>query len=500
MGFDSRDFTPELVRKITLAGVKDRSQLEASRTLKDIGGVDVSPKAVNRVLHDVGEEVTHLRDEAPSRLSRTLVPPPPADAPQAVAVYCDGGRMMTRQPGRGTGVHGQAWRETKNANFERLVPKTFETDPHPALPSCFCDSKHVADIADSAELNVTSEQLDDLEQQQAEWSADETSIEPVAVDQSAEGEAPATEEAVATETVDPSVDRPAHHESASSTNKSDAESPASEPVTTGSPSPRTSEGARPGLDENRLLKDPLAPVPDEAEAKWQPERLYRTCLSSLVPAAAFGLAMAREALRRRFPEATKKAFVADGLGWNWTIWQKHFPDFVPILDFVHVVEYLYKAAKECCHDEASGWQTYLRWAEQCWQSRVTSVIAEMGEQLKSAGIAPQSKVAAGPSEQLHTAYRYLSHNTSRMDYSAYRREGLPVTSATMESLVKQIHQRVKGTDIFWNASQRGGEGILQLRSSYLCDDDRLRHYLSHRPGHPYVRRTSRKTTPSTPKS
>ena len=59
-----------------------------------------------------------------------------------------------------------------------------------------------------------------------------------------------------------------------------------------------------------------------------------------------------------------------------------------------------------------------------------------------------------------------------------------MTSATMESLVQQIHQRIKGTDMFWNASQRGGEGIIQLHSSDLCDDDRLRHYLSHRPCHP----------------
>lgn len=392
MGFDGRELTPELVRKITLAGVKDRSNEEAALTIKDIGGVTVSPKTVNRVLHDVGE-------------------------------------------------------------------------------------------------------LDALKQQQAEWSAAEATVDPVAVDKSAEVEA-----GVVTETVDLPVASPTIDERECTTNTSDTKRPTPEPDTACSTSPGTSRGTRPGLDENRLLKDPLAPAPDDAEAKWQPERLYRTCLGSLVCAAAFGLAMAREALRRRFPEAMKKAFIADGLGWNWTIWQKHFPDYVPILDFVHVVEYLYKAAKECGRDEASGWQTYLRWAEQCWQSQVASVITEMGEQLKSAGIDPQSKVVPGQNEPLHTAYRYLSHNTSRMDDSVYRRDGLPVTSATMESTVKQIHQRVKGTEMFWNASQRGGEGILQLRSSYLCDDDRLRHYLSHRPGHPYVRRTSRKNTPSTPKS
>ena len=49
LGLDSRQPTPELVTKITIAGVKDRSAVEAARTLEDIGGVKVSPKTVERV-------------------------------------------------------------------------------------------------------------------------------------------------------------------------------------------------------------------------------------------------------------------------------------------------------------------------------------------------------------------------------------------------------------------------------------------------------------------
>ena len=85
LGFDSRELTPVLASKITIAGVKDRSEKEAAKTLEDIGGVEVSPKTVERVMHDVGDEMTHLRDKPPSRLSRTLVPKPPADAPLSVA-------------------------------------------------------------------------------------------------------------------------------------------------------------------------------------------------------------------------------------------------------------------------------------------------------------------------------------------------------------------------------------------------------------------------------
>lgn len=213
----------------------------------------------------------------------------------------------------------------------------------------------------------------------------------------------------------------------------------------------------------------------------------------------FGLAMAREAGRRRFAEAIHKAFVADGLGWNWSIWQKYFRDYTPILDFVHAIEYLYQAACAAGGGDAMTWSRYVRWCRWCWQSRVRDVLAEMRELLAAANIDPNGKVRDGPLSALHTAYRYLSNNASRMDYVSYRKQGLPVTSVVMESLVKQIHQRVKGTEMYWNDSQRGGEGIVQLRSSYLCDDDRLRHYLRRRPAHPYVRRAT-KVGASNPKS
>jgi hypothetical protein len=74
-----------------------------------------------------------------------------------------------------------------------------------------------------------------------------------------------------------------------------------------------------------------------------------------------------------------------------------------------------------------------------------------------------------------------------MDYPRYRREGLPITSSPMESLIKQINHRVKGSEMFWNAPH-GAEAILQLRAASLSEDDRLDRHLRHRPGHPLTRR------------
>jgi hypothetical protein len=57
----------------------------------------------------------------------------------------------------------------------------------------------------------------------------------------------------------------------------------------------------------------------------------------------------------------------------------------------------------------------------------------------------------------------------------------------MESLVKELNYRVKGTEMFWN-NPDGGEAILQVRAAALCDDDRLVNHLRTRPGYAFTRR------------
>ena len=112
---------------------------------------------------------------------------------------------------------------------------------------------------------------------------------------------------------------------------------------------------------------------------------------------------------------------------------------------------------------------------------------------------------------MHESLTYLKNNRQRMDYPQYRRQGMPVTSSLIESLIKEINWRVKGTEKFWNRPEepptsrrtnrpvRGrahelpkmiAESILQVRAALLCDDNRLQKYIQSRPGSPYVRRSS----------
>ncbi|MEX2173611.1 MAG: hypothetical protein WD872_04565 [Pirellulaceae bacterium] len=81
---------------------------------------------------------------------------------------------------------------------------------------------------------------------------------------------------------------------------------------------------------------------------------------------------------------------------------------------------------------------------------------------------------------------YLENNQSRMSYPRYRCAGLPVSSAMIESLIKEINYRVKGTGKLWNRPT-GAEHILQVRAAALGDDDRLSQWILNRPGSYFYR-------------
>ncbi len=141
-------------------------------------------------------------------------------------------------------------------------------------------------------------------------------------------------------------------------------------------------------------------------------------------------------------------------------------------------------------NDTEGWSTYVRLVTLCWQGHVDSVIEDLTVACQERGIQLGEKVADDdPNKPLSDAVRYLTNNRTRMDYPRYRRLGLPVTSAPMESLIKQINFRVKGTEMFWDDPE-GAEAILHIRSAALSEDNRLADYLATRTGCQFQRRTT----------
>jgi len=220
-----------------------------------------------------------------------------------------------------------------------------------------------------------------------------------------------------------------------------------------------------------------ADSPDSQSSYQGPQPLMRTCLSSLEDVHRFGKSMAAEAHRKGFAQASRQAFVADGMICNWGVWQRHFPTFTPIVDLLHAVTYLYHAAVAIGgganeSGEDFGWGLCVDWTRALWQGRIGDILQELEEWLASQAEPEPDWPEDDPRRIVQTSVTYLINNRDRMNYPEYRRQGLPLSSSLMESYVKEVNWRVKGTEKFWN-NPEGATAILALKAAALSEDNRL---------------------------
>jgi hypothetical protein len=234
---------------------------------------------------------------------------------------------------------------------------------------------------------------------------------------------------------------------------------------------------------------PPADRPPRCRAEEASPGRVRTCLASLRNSRSFGPLLAAAAQRRGFYRALRRAFLGDGQKYNWAIHKGYFPDFEPIVDFLHVLCYVYLAAWAVSGNAEQHWSLYLEWLRACWQGRVGAVIGQLRGWRERLGEPPEEGKGDenDPRRLVAEALSYLGNNQARMAYPRYRREGLPVTSSLVESLVGEFNARVKGREKFWNRPE-GAEAILQVRAALLSEDDPLGRHFAQRPGSPYRRR------------
>jgi hypothetical protein len=266
---------------------------------------------------------------------------------------------------------------------------------------------------------------------------------------------------------------------------------------------RREENELPQLTELSLGKEkpPPGPTPPAAaepavpaEKAWPPKRTKnaRTCVATMEGCEEFGKMAAAEAYRRNFQAAPRGALLGDGSAWIWKQQEKWFSNLTPIVDFVHALTYLYVTATVLAASVAERWQLYVAWMTLCWKGRVGEVIRDLETRLER--LEPFSGAGKPPPTHPHETVRrtlnYLKNNELRMNYAAYRKQGMPVSSSMVESLIKEINYRVKGTEKFWD-NPEGAEAILQLRANQLSDDDRLADYIASRPGSAFRRHKAR---------
>jgi hypothetical protein len=228
---------------------------------------------------------------------------------------------------------------------------------------------------------------------------------------------------------------------------------------------------------------------DRPSRPGRPERLVRSVLASREGSEDFGPMVHQAAWERNFFGAGRRAFLGDGLAVNWTLQRRHFASFTPILDFVHALSYIFSAAF-AGRPQAEGVGVYKRWIQAVWSGQVATILAELEARCAELGSPPSECVDSDPRQLVFESLRYLKNNAERMRYDDYRRHGLPIMTSAVESAIKMINRRVKGSEKFW--SEPGAEAILQLRADGLSETEPMSRFWLEREaqagsGRPYRR-------------
>jgi hypothetical protein len=172
---------------------------------------------------------------------------------------------------------------------------------------------------------------------------------------------------------------------------------------------------------------------------------YRAVLGSVDEFAPAYWALAVE---REVPQAAEVVTTADGAEWIWNLTNDYFPQSVQIVDWYHATEHVAQAAEALYpHDPAAA----QRWQQDKRQALYLGEVDRIITPLETAGLATEA--------------HYFQTHQRRMQYQAFREQGYPIGSGTVESGIKQFKQRRPGPGMRW--SRPAADRMLVIRAAVM---------------------------------
>jgi len=222
---------------------------------------------------------------------------------------------------------------------------------------------------------------------------------------------------------------------------------------------------------NKNLQKKLKEVKQNRQSVAKPVR--RFSVADIGNVTDFGSRVLSKAIKENLDRAKRKAFLADGDRKLWGVQELYFKGWIPILDFVHATEYAFDAAQCTSKIKEEVWAQYIQYITDIWEGNVFQVICDIEAHLANRRVRTDSdsKTTQANIQKLREVANYFENNAKRMNYPEYRKQGLPVSSCHVESLIKQFNHRVKSTEKFWNESSL--KGMLHLKAATLSDDRSL---------------------------
>jgi hypothetical protein len=409
-------------QKITYAGTVSRSFAEGSELLERLADLPVSAKQVERLTRRIGAERVAERDaQVAAFVALPLVEkfkaPAGVKAPNLAVVMADGGRLQ-------------------------ILDRSQSPAQEPSLPA-----------AEGAAVAVPAATEDETWQEDkatsGHWREDKVALLLTMTSEvSATDPCPRLPPAFADPTWIPELVR------------------------------QLSKQAKAVEEDTAAAAEAEAGQAPAKPATYEPPRvLERRVLASRQCWPRFAPILAAAAWAWGFQGAARKAFVGDGSANHWRLQRRFFGSFIPILDFIHALSYVYAAAT-AGQSRALGWACYRQWIGWVWQGRVGRVISALEARQAEVGLPEQDEAETSVRQVVARTLTYLNNQREKMRYDEYRRQGLPLTSSLMESVVKQVNRRVKGTEKFW--SEEGAEALLQLRADSLSDGKLLEDFWQRR--------------------
>lgn len=214
----------------------------------------------------------------------------------------------------------------------------------------------------------------------------------------------------------------------------------------------------------------------------RPNVLKRFVIADITSAESFGHLLYRKMYQHNLHSASRKAYLGDGDRKLWSIYEENFraDDWIPILDFIHAVEYAYEAAKLSTQTKEQCWAKYINYVTHIWQGRPLTVIRRLDKiigELENSNNT-KSKHLKDKIDKLESIRTYFQNNFAKMNYPEYRKKGLPISSCHVESLIKQFNIRIKSSEKFWN--QSSVKGIVKIKASLLSDDNSWAEFWNNR--------------------
>jgi hypothetical protein len=181
----------------------------------------------------------------------------------------------------------------------------------------------------------------------------------------------------------------------------------------------------------------------------------------------FGTAVQAEARRRGLGRAKHEYLVMDGALWLWDLAEDRFAQAIKTLDFHHARDHLWAVANSLHGEDTPAAKA---WAEPLLKSlrkgRQNRVVRHLQELLQN-----QSERTAQSQELIEREVKFFVKHREHLHYQAMEKAGAPRGSGAVESLGKQLQQRLRGCGQIW--SRPGFTQLLRVVLLVKNQDDHL---------------------------